>query len=104
MVLSGCHHATIETGLPPGNPDTRKALGIGWVFGLVPPQTVETDDFQLRRTKRAVSDETKRKAEGNAEGTTQSTGNDAAPTGIVGDGTGPAGDNDRFAEYLRAVC
>ena len=29
VALSGCYHAIIETGLPPANADTRKALGIG---------------------------------------------------------------------------
>ncbi len=42
MALSGCYHATIETGLPPGNQTLEKPWASGWVFGLVPPSTVET--------------------------------------------------------------
>ena len=42
VALSGCWHATIETGLPPGNQTLEKAWASGWVFGLVPPSTVET--------------------------------------------------------------
>ena len=42
VALSGCYHATIETGLPPGNQTLEKAWASGWVFGLVPPSTVET--------------------------------------------------------------
>lgn len=42
MVLSGCYHATIETGLPPGTQTVEKPWASSWVFSLVPPQTVET--------------------------------------------------------------
>lgn len=42
VALSGCYHATIETGLPPGNQTLEKPWASGWVFGLVPPSTVET--------------------------------------------------------------
>ena len=42
VALSGCYHAIIETGLPPGTQTLVKAWASGWVFGLVPPQTVET--------------------------------------------------------------
>ncbi len=42
VALSGCYHATIETGLPPGTQTLEKAWASGWVFGLVPPSTVET--------------------------------------------------------------
>ena len=42
VALSGCYNATIETGLPPGNQTLEKAWASGWVFGLVPPSTVET--------------------------------------------------------------
>jgi hypothetical protein len=40
--LAGCYHATIETGLPPGTQTFEKPWASAWVFGLVPPQTVET--------------------------------------------------------------
>ncbi len=42
VALSGCYHATIETGLPPGNQTLEKPWASGWVFGLIPPSTVET--------------------------------------------------------------
>ncbi len=42
VALSGCYHATIETGLPPGNQTLEKAWASSWVLGLVPPSTVET--------------------------------------------------------------
>ena len=42
VVLSGCYHATIETGLPPGTQTVEKPWASSWVIGLVPPKTVET--------------------------------------------------------------
>ena len=42
LVLSGCYHATIETGLPPGNQTLEDRWASGWIYGLVPPSTVET--------------------------------------------------------------
>ena len=42
VALSGCYHATIETGLPPGSQTLEKPWASGWVFGLVPPSDVET--------------------------------------------------------------
>lgn len=42
VVLSGCYHATIETGLPPSTQTLEKPWASSWVYGLVPPQTVET--------------------------------------------------------------
>ena len=40
--LSGCYHATITTGLTPGTQVIDEPWAAGWVFGLVPPETVET--------------------------------------------------------------
>ncbi len=40
--LSGCHHATITTGLTPSTVVIEKPFASGWVYGLVPPNTVET--------------------------------------------------------------
>lgn len=40
--LAGCYHATIETGLPPGTQTLEQPWASAWVFGLVPPKTVET--------------------------------------------------------------
>ena len=43
VVLSGCsYHATIETGLPPSNETVEEPWAASWIFGLVPPSTVET--------------------------------------------------------------
>jgi hypothetical protein len=42
LVCSACYHATIETGLPSGNETVSKAWAHGWLWGLVPPSTVET--------------------------------------------------------------
>ena len=42
LVLSGCYHATIETGAKPSTVTVRHAWASGWIYGLVPPKTVET--------------------------------------------------------------
>ncbi len=42
VVLAGCYHATIETGLPPSAQTLEKSFASGWIYGLVPPSTVET--------------------------------------------------------------
>jgi hypothetical protein len=38
----GCYHATIDTGLAPSTQVVEKAWAAGWIYGLVPPSTVET--------------------------------------------------------------
>jgi Bor protein/Prokaryotic membrane lipoprotein lipid attachment site len=42
VALSGCYHATIETGLPPSPQTLEKKWASGWIYGLVPPSTIET--------------------------------------------------------------
>jgi hypothetical protein len=42
VALSGCYHATIETGLPLGTQTLEDQWADSWVYGLVPPETVET--------------------------------------------------------------
>jgi len=42
LVCSACYHATIETGLAPSPQTVEKPWASGWVYGLVPPSTVET--------------------------------------------------------------
>jgi hypothetical protein len=42
LTLPACYHATIETGLTPSTVVIDKAWASGWIFGLVPPSTVET--------------------------------------------------------------
>jgi hypothetical protein len=41
-LLAGCYHATIETGATPSTTLIEKPWASGWVFGLVPPKTMET--------------------------------------------------------------
>lgn len=40
-VLPGCYHATIDTGLPPSGTVIHQTFASGWIYGLVPPKTVE---------------------------------------------------------------
>jgi hypothetical protein len=40
--LVACYHATIDTGLAPSNQVIEKPWASGWVYGLVPPDPVET--------------------------------------------------------------
>jgi hypothetical protein len=40
--LGACYHATIETGLTPSTKVLEQKWASSWIFGLVPPKTVET--------------------------------------------------------------
>ena len=40
--MTGCWTARIETGLPPSNTVIKKSFASSWIYGLVPPSTVET--------------------------------------------------------------
>lgn len=42
LALTACYHATIETGRPPSPQTVEKAFAAGWIYGLVPPSTVQT--------------------------------------------------------------
>jgi len=42
VALAGCYSAKIETGLPPSNTVIKKSFASSWIYGLVPPSTVET--------------------------------------------------------------
>lgn len=42
LLLPGCYHATIETGAKPSTTVIKKGFASGWIYGLVPPKTVET--------------------------------------------------------------
>lgn len=42
LLSSGCYHATIETGLQPGPQTIEVPFAHCWIYGLVPPATVET--------------------------------------------------------------
>ena len=41
IAITGCYTTTIETGLPASNMTITKNWATGWVYGLVPPKTVE---------------------------------------------------------------
>ena len=40
LVASGCYHARIETGLTPSAQVYEQTFASGWIYGLVPPSTV----------------------------------------------------------------
>ncbi len=42
VVLAGCYHTTVETGLPPGTQTLEREWASAWIYGLVPPAVVET--------------------------------------------------------------
>lgn len=42
LLLMGCYHATVETGATPSAEVYSKSFASGWIFGLVPPNTVST--------------------------------------------------------------
>jgi Bor protein len=42
LVVAGCYHATVETGAKPSNVTVVNTWASGWIYGLVPPKTVET--------------------------------------------------------------
>ena len=42
VLLAGCFHVTVVTGLPAGSTGVHQEWAPGWVFGLVPPETVES--------------------------------------------------------------
>jgi Bor protein len=41
-VLTACWHATVETGLTPSTVVIDRSWAASWIYGLVPPKTVET--------------------------------------------------------------
>jgi hypothetical protein len=42
LFSAACYHATIDTGLPPSGQEINKAWASGWIYGLVPPATINT--------------------------------------------------------------
>lgn len=42
VLASGCYRATVDTGRVPSGQTVEKHWAHGWVYGLVPPSTVET--------------------------------------------------------------
>ena len=41
LTLSGCYHATVNTGIAPGPTQIEHPWAASWIIGLVPPATVE---------------------------------------------------------------
>jgi hypothetical protein len=41
-LLAGCYHARIETGLTPSAQVIEETFASSWIYGLVPPNTVNT--------------------------------------------------------------
>ena len=41
---TGCYHATIQTGAAPSTQTVEKQWASGWIYGLVPPSTMETQE------------------------------------------------------------
>ncbi len=41
LLLVGCYAATVETGLPASNTVIKQPWSSCWIYGLVPPKTVE---------------------------------------------------------------
>jgi hypothetical protein len=44
LLLTGCYHATIETGAKPSTEVVEKKWAAGWIYGLLPPSTVSTTE------------------------------------------------------------
>jgi hypothetical protein len=42
LLLSGCYHATVETGLTPSTVALEQRWANSWIYGLVPPKTINT--------------------------------------------------------------
>jgi hypothetical protein len=42
IVLSGCYHTRVETGARPGQTVVDQPFALGFVYGIVPPPTVNT--------------------------------------------------------------
>lgn len=42
VLTTACYHATIDSGLPASGEVIKNSFASGWIFGLVPPSTVET--------------------------------------------------------------
>lgn len=40
--LAACYHATVETGLTPSTQVLEQSFASSWIYGLVPPKTVQT--------------------------------------------------------------
>jgi hypothetical protein len=52
ILLTGCYHAQVDTGLKPSTVTVEKRWAHGWIYGLVPPSTV---DSQAKCGKKGVA-------------------------------------------------
>jgi hypothetical protein len=43
LLLTGCFHARVTTGLEPSVKVIDRPFASGWIYGLVPPSTVEAE-------------------------------------------------------------
>jgi hypothetical protein len=43
LLLGGCYHATVRTGINAGPERIHRSMASGWLYGLVPPSTVEAE-------------------------------------------------------------
>ena len=41
---TACYHATIETSAAPSTQVIKRSFASGWIFGLVPPSTVQVSE------------------------------------------------------------
>ena len=41
LLTAGCYHASIESGMKPGNDKIEKDWAAGWAWGLVGPEPIE---------------------------------------------------------------
>lgn len=41
-IAGGCYHANIDTGRTPSSVTVEKSWAHGWIYGLVPPSSLET--------------------------------------------------------------
>lgn len=44
VLLSGCYHATVRTGINAGPERYHQSMAPGWVYGLVSPSTVDAEE------------------------------------------------------------
>ena len=42
IMFFGCYHVTVETGLKPSTEVIEEPFAACWIYGLVPPKTIET--------------------------------------------------------------
>jgi hypothetical protein len=42
-LCAGCYHATVETGAAPSTELIHQSFASSWIYGLVPPKTVEAE-------------------------------------------------------------